>query len=60
MEDFIDEFFSTVDEFYPGSKRKRKETKKEVYSPEIKTWDARPFVKPYLMEKTLRCLLLAH
>lgn len=45
MEDFIDELFASVDEYYPGSKRKRKETKKEAYIPEIKTWDARPFVK---------------
>jgi hypothetical protein len=43
--DFIDELFSTVDEYYPGSKRKRKETKKEARVPEVKTWDARPFVK---------------
>lgn len=46
MEDLIDEMFSTIDEYYPGSKRKRKTV--AVAKPKVveeKTWDARPFVK---------------
>lgn len=46
MEDLIDEMFSAIDEFYPGSKRKRKTT--EVEKPKVlveKTWDSRPYVK---------------
>ena len=47
-EDIIDEMFSSVDEYYPGSKRKRKtlETKSETRHIEEKTWDARPYLKP--------------
>lgn len=46
MEDFIDEMFSSVDEYYPGSKRKRKSVIKEA--PKVKeqaTWDARSYSK---------------
>jgi hypothetical protein len=46
MEDLIDEMFSAIDQYYPGSKRKRKLVKEE--KPKViveKTWDARPFVK---------------
>lgn len=42
-EDFIESMFSDVDEYYPGSKRKRKakvEPKREV-EPEA-SWDSRP------------------
>ena len=47
MEDLIDELFSTVDDYYPGSKRKRKmvEEAKPQKTIEEKTWDARPYVK---------------
>jgi len=46
MSDLIDEMFSAIDEYYPGSKRKRKIVKEE--KPKVvveKTWDARPYVK---------------
>jgi len=46
MEDFIDDLFSDVDVYYPGSKRKRKaleEKPKEKFIP--KTWDSRPYFK---------------
>jgi hypothetical protein len=47
MEDFIDELFSAADEYYPGSKRKRRDTEKKTRSDlEIKSWDSRPYVKP--------------
>jgi len=42
-EDFIESMFKDVDDYYPGSKRKRKvkvEPKKEV-EPDV-SWDARP------------------
>ena len=47
MEDLIDEMFSAVDNYYPGSKRKRKmfEEPKTKFSIEEKTWDARPYSK---------------
>lgn len=46
MEDFIDEMFSAVDTYYPGSKRKRRETEKKTkLDLEIKSWDSRPYVK---------------
>ena len=44
-DDLIDEMFSSVDSYYPGSKRKRREPKKV----EVKTeahWDSRPQLKP--------------
>ena len=44
-EDLIDELFSSVDAYYPGSKRKRREPKKV----EVKTeahWDSKPQLKP--------------
>ena len=47
MKDFIDATFYDLDDFYPGSKRKRKQTTKK--QPEVKetlTWDAHPFKKP--------------
>jgi hypothetical protein len=45
-EDFIDEMFSAVDEYYPGSKRKRRATEQEAPKvKETKTWDSRPYVK---------------
>lgn len=45
MTDFLDEFLTSVDEYYPGSKRKRKEP---VAKPEVEVptgWDSRPYVK---------------
>jgi hypothetical protein len=46
VEDFIDELFSTVDEYYPGSKRKRKTVVKETSKvKDTAGWDARPYVK---------------
>lgn len=44
MIDFIDETFSDLDGYYPGSKRKRKENKE---APKIteKSWDSRPSIK---------------
>lgn len=47
MEDLIDEMFAGVDEYYPGSKRKRKmvEEPKNTKLIEDKTWDARPYFK---------------
>jgi len=44
-EDFIDEMFSMIDEYYPGSKRKRKSLEVKPKVVIEKTWDARPFVK---------------
>ncbi len=43
-DDFIDNTFAGLDNFYPGSKRKRREEKKE----EVKVataWDSKPYVK---------------
>lgn len=46
MIDFTDELFSDLDDYYPGSKRKRKSVKtKEDVIIEPKTWDARPYKK---------------
>ena len=45
-DDLIDEFFSEMDEYYPGSKRKRREIKEKPKPQETKTWDSRPYVKP--------------
>jgi hypothetical protein len=45
--DFIDSAFADLDEYYPGSKRKRKAVVKK--EPEINldaTWDSRPYRKP--------------
>jgi hypothetical protein len=42
--EFIDDLFADVDKFYPGSKRKRRESKQ----PEIIStvgWDAKPYIK---------------
>jgi len=44
MEDFIDDLFSEVDVYYPGSKRKRRALV-EKPKPEPKTWDSRPYIK---------------
>lgn len=45
-EDFIDKSFADLDDFYPGSKRKRKpiEAKKPEVTPDS-NWDSRPYVK---------------
>jgi hypothetical protein len=45
-EDFIEAAFSGLDQFYPGSKRKRKahEPKKQEVEPG-QGWDSRPYVK---------------
>jgi len=45
MKDFIEDAFSALDEFYPGSKRKRKEKAAPKEVAEIKSWDARPYFK---------------
>ena len=43
MEDFIDATFAALDEYYPGSKRKRKEpVERKVVSV---SWDSRKFIK---------------
>lgn len=43
MEDLIEEMFSAVDNYYPGSKRKRRETEKTAPTvKEEKTWDSSP------------------
>ena len=45
--DFIEDLFSEVDEYYPGSKRKRRVLEeKSKPKPEVKAWDSRPYVKP--------------
>ena len=42
-EDFIDKSFSDLDDYYPGSKRKRKAKVEPVHEVEPEaTWDARP------------------
>lgn len=47
MKDFIDATFSDLDDFYPGSKRKRKQnTKKQLEIKEPLTWDSHPIKKP--------------
>jgi len=48
MDDLIDEMFSAVDVYYPGSKRKRKEYVKVERAKDIqeKSWDSRPYIKP--------------
>lgn len=46
MEDFIDDLFSSVDQYYPGSKRKKKSVVDE--KPKVKeetSWDNHPHVK---------------
>lgn len=43
-DDFIDRSFADLDDFYPGSKRKRKEPVKPAINPEP-DWDAKPFIK---------------
>jgi hypothetical protein len=42
-DDFIEKAFADLDDFYPGSKRKRRE--KVEKQPEDVTWDAKPFIK---------------
>lgn len=44
MEEVIEDLFSSLDEYYPGSKRKRKEKTEQVI-PEIKSWDSRSYTK---------------
>jgi hypothetical protein len=46
-EDFIDKAFADLDEYYPGSKRKRKEkvVKAHEVEPDL-TWDSKPYMKP--------------
>lgn len=48
MEDIVDEFFSSLDEFYPGSKKKRRPIDPNVKPRKVKeevSWDANPQVK---------------
>jgi hypothetical protein len=45
-DDFIESTFADLDQFYPGSKRKRKPlAKKEPIEPVETNWDANPLVK---------------
>ena len=45
-EDFIDKSFADLDEYYPGSKRKRKPiVAKSPKAEESYTWDAKPYKK---------------
>lgn len=44
MSDFIDSSFSDLDEYYPGSKRKRKKAP-EPKPVDVKTWDSLKFMK---------------
>jgi hypothetical protein len=44
MEDLIDQMFPLADEYYPGSKRKRKE-RKEKPKVETPSWSARAYTK---------------
>ena len=44
MEDFIDQVFAPLDDYYPGSKRKRKESVEPIIK-EPTGWDSRPYVK---------------
>lgn len=48
MEDIVDEFFSSLDEFYPGSKKKRRPIDPNAKPRKVKeevSWDANPQVK---------------
>ena len=44
MEDLLDDFLSEIDEYYPGSKKKRKEKKVE-YVPKESSWDSKTYIK---------------
>lgn len=44
-EDFIDQTFASLDEYYPGSKRKRKEAPVKPEVPDTAGWDSRPYIK---------------
>lgn len=47
MTDLIDEAFSDLDEFYPGSKKKRKQPAKKLAKEKQEvTWDTKPIKKP--------------
>lgn len=46
MSDFIDETFASLDEYYPGSRRKRKSVEPaKAEEPREVNWDSRPYVK---------------
>lgn len=47
MNDFIDDMFSQVDEYYPGSKRKRRQVtpKPETHIADLQEWDSRAYTK---------------
>lgn len=47
-EDYIEAAFGDLDAFYPGSKRKRRESAPVEIRPQMteEAWDARPYVKP--------------
>jgi len=48
LEDIVDEFFSSLDEFYPGSKKKRRPIDPNAKPRKVKeevSWDANPQVK---------------
>lgn len=44
-EDFIDQTLLSLDEYYPGSKRKRTAPKVQVVQEVSSDWDARPYIK---------------
>lgn len=43
-DDFINSAFADLDNYYPGSKRKRREEKKEAVRSTV-AWDSKPYVK---------------
>jgi hypothetical protein len=46
MSDYIDATFAELDEYYPGSKRKRKSVEKPApVVKEVKSWDSKPYIK---------------
>ena len=44
VDDFIEKSFAGLDDFYPGSKRKRREPAKPAVEPDV-NWDAKSFKK---------------
>jgi hypothetical protein len=44
-EDLIEELFASTDEYYPGSKRKRKAPEVKVLAEVPTGWDSRPYIK---------------
>lgn len=44
-EDLIDQLFASADEYYPGSRRKRKVPEVKVVQEVSADWDSRPYIK---------------